>query len=200
MLMMVWMLAGTAAASECPVAVDEVNAHLLRALAAAEQQRFLDFEAERRHAEELLQCASEVLREQTLVNVHLVWTVRARLSGDREGVLAGIRGLRVVDPGFQLPESWADGNPAMDELFVEASQLGPGREALLPGRMVVDGHVASQYLPLERSAVVQVKNTSGSWTTWYVPPEELSATWLDAREAMAPGPSEASAPLPLPVE
>jgi hypothetical protein len=194
------LLVGAALAADCPVSVEELDARLLRALAAAEQGRFLDFEAERRGAEQAMDCVDEVLREQTLVNLHLVWTVRARLDGDRAALLAGVRGLRVVNPGFQLPDSWGRESQELRDLFIEASQLGPGREAMLPGRLVVDGHVASQYLPLERSAVVQVKNVGGSWTTWYVPPGNLGATWLATRAAVSEGPSEAAAPVPVPGE
>lgn len=192
------LMVASALAMDCPVSAEELDARLLRALAAAEEQRYLDFEVERLEAERAMDCVDEVLREQTLVNLHLVWTVRARLDGDRDELLAGIRGLRVVDPGFQLPEGWLKKNTALREIFAEACQLGPGREAMLPGRLVVDGHVASQYLPLERSAVVQVKNVGGSWTTWYVPPGELSATWLATRAAVTEAPTESAAPVPVP--
>ncbi len=199
-LMALAALAGGAGAVDCPVSPEQLDARLVSALAAAEEGRYLDFEAERLAAEQAMDCVSEVLREQPLTNLHLVGTVRARLDGDRDALLASIRGLRVADPGFQLPQEWLSENLSLWQLFTQACKLGPGQDAPLPSRLVVDGQVASQHLPLERAAVVQVKNVSGSWSTWYVQPGELSATWLAAREASLGRPSEASAPVPVPVE
>jgi hypothetical protein len=182
----------------CPVSSAELDAHLLRALAAVEQHRYLDFERERRAAEAQLDCVGEVIRDQTLVNLHLVSTARAWLDGDEEALLAGLRGLRVVNPGFVAPQSWTEHSDGMRDLLHEASSLGPGREARLPGRLVVDGHVTAQYLPVERACVVQVRNTEGSWTAWYLAPGEPASAWLMANQARQAHPAQPAAPVPAP--
>jgi len=193
-------LASGAASADCPVTAAELDLSLLRALAAFEEQRYLDFEAERTDAERAMDCLGEVLRGQQLLNVHRVWTSKALLHGDEEALLAGLRALRVVAPGFALPENWMTSSGKVQKLFVEAQSVGPGRELRLPGRLVVDGHVASSYIPAERSAVVQIRNAQGSWSSWYVEPSAPTATWMMAREERDPAPSDAMAPVPVPAE
>ncbi len=188
------------AGTDCPVTTAELDVHLLGAMAAYEEQRYLDFELERRSAEQAMDCLSEVLRDQVLVNVHLVWTERALLDGDPQALLAGLRALRVVAPGFTLPHSWKLGSGSVEAVFLEATSLGPGREVRLPGRLVVDGHVAASYVPAERSAVVQIRNAEGSWASWYLEPSAPTATWMMARAARDPAPPDAVAPVPVPVE
>ncbi len=181
----------------CPVTSAELNVKLVRALAAFEERRYLDFEAERRRAERDLDCVSVVLRGQELVNLHQVWTLRALLDGDVEALRAGFRGLRVVAPGYEPPVGWRR-DPDLMPVFLDAATQGPGRELRLPGRLVVDGHPASAYMPVERSAVVQIKNVEGSWSSWYVEPSEPTATWAMAYQEREAGPREALAPVPAP--
>lgn len=191
-------LAVPRAAADCPVAVADLDVRLVRALAAFEEHRYLDFEGERRAAEAGMDCVGGVLRDQALVDVHLVWTARALLDGDEAGLLAGIRALRVVAPGFSLPESWAHSDPGVQTLYQQAESLGPGREVRLPGRLVVDGHVASSFIPSERSAVVQIRNVQGSWSAWYVAPTEPATIWMMAMREREVAPTEAVAPVPVP--
>ncbi len=193
------LAASSAQAVDCPVGAAELDLHLVRALAAFEEHRFLDFERERHQAERAMDCVGEVVRDQALVNLHLVWTTRALLDGDEAGLLAGMRALRVVAPGFTLPGSWSEAGSRVDELFHEATTEGPGRELRLPGRMVVDGHPAAQFIPAERSAVVQIRNKAGHWSTWYVEPAPPEQTWSAAQAVRAPGPAESVAPVPVPV-
>lgn len=191
-------LAAPAQADCEAMTIPALNEHLSSALAALDQHRYLDFERERRAAEAGFDCLGDVLRDQTLANVHLVWTARAWLDGDRDRLLAGLRGLRVVHPGFSLPAGWSEGNGQLEELYREASSEGPGREERLPGRLVVDGLMAAWYIPVERAAVVQVRNAEGGWSTWYVEPSEPTTTWLRANRAVEAAPEDALAPVPVP--
>ncbi len=191
-------LAARPVLADCPVAVAELDVHLVRALAAFEQHHYLDFERERQDAEAAMDCVTEVLRDQVLVNVHLVWTAKALLRGDELALLAGIRGLRVVAPGFALPQSWALAGQRVGDLYTAAQEQGPGREVRLPGRLVVDGHVASSFIPAERSAVVQIRNPAGSWSAWYVEPSAPTVTWMMAMQQRDPAPPDGVAPVPVP--
>ncbi len=195
------LASGAAMASgDCPVTTAELDLHLVRAMAAFEEQRLLDFEQHRRNAEAAMDCLGEILQDQALLNVHLVWTERALLDGDAEALSAGLRALRVLAPGFRLPASWAAAGRAVGEVYSEAAELGAGREVRLPGRLVVDGHLASAYIPAERASVVQIRNADGSWSGWYVLPSDPTTTWLMAREARDPAPPDALAPVPVPAD
>jgi hypothetical protein len=191
------LLSSAAVAADCPVASSELNVKLVRALAAFEERRYLDFEAERRRAERDLDCVAEVLRGQELLNLHQVWTLRALLDGDQDALRAGFRGLRVVAPGYEPPPSWRK-DPDVMPVYLDAATQGPGRELRLPGRLVVDGHPASAYLPVERSTVVQIRNTEGSWSTWYVESGDPVVIWEKAYRERETGPQEAAAPIPVP--
>jgi hypothetical protein len=199
-LTLILALTGSADAVTCPMSEARFDAHLMRALTALEDRRFLDFEAERRQAEAGMDCLEEVLDSRTLVHLHLVWTGRSWLDGDEQALLAGLRGLRVVHPGFRLPPGWDEVGGRLDELFGEAQSLGPGRELRLPGRLVVDGQMAAQYIPVERATVVQIRNAVESWSSWYVLPSSPTTTWLMARQATDDQPDRALAPVPVPAE
>ncbi len=197
-LLLLTLAAAPAQALDCPVASLELDLHLRQALAALDARRFLDFEQSRQQVEGELDCLVDVLKGEPLAHLHQVYTARAWLDGDAGGLLAGLRGLRHVSSGFELPADWTEGNDRVEALYREAVRVGPGREARLPSRLVVDGRMASERLPLQRSAVVQIRNPEGSWSTWYVPPGEPTSTWLTARAVVEDEPEEPAAPVPVP--
>jgi hypothetical protein len=193
------LLLATALSADYPAFESELDRHLDEALLAFEERRFLAFEHARRQVERDLDHLADVLRGEPLARLHLVYTARAWLDGDEDELLAGLRGLRAVSPGFTLPAGWTEGDDRLDDLYREAVRAGPGSEARLPSHLVVDGRMAAEHLPLQRASVVQIRNPAGSWTTWYVTPGEGTRTWLEARAIVEEVPPEPAAPVPVPV-
>ncbi len=185
-------------AADYPVFETVLHSHLHEALHALETHRYLDFELSRLQVERDMANLAEVLRGDALVQVHLVYTARAWLDGDEQGLVAGLRGLRKVSPGFTLPQGWTEGNGRLEALYLEAVNAGYGPDARLPSHLVVDGRMATDHLPIERSTVVQIRNPGGSWTSWYVQPGEPTATWLTARAVVEARPTTPAAPVPVP--
>ena len=193
-------LLGAARAEDYPAFQTELDRHLDQALRAFEEHRYIAFEQARAQVERDLEHLGDVLRGEPLVQLHLLYTARAWLDGDEDGLRAGFRGLRAVSPGFMLPESWSEGGDRLERLYRDAVGAGPGPEARLPGHLVVDGRMAEDHLPVERACVVQIRTPTGAWATWYVQPGEGTAAWLSARAVVEERPVEPEAPVPVPVE
>jgi len=192
------LLLAAAPAADYPAFESELDRHLGEALQAFEERRYLAFEHARRQIERDMDHLADVLRGEPLARLHLVYTARAWLDGDEEALVAGLRGLRAVSPGFVLPGGWDEEGERLERLYREAVGAGPGPEARLPSHLVVDGRVAAEHLPLERACVVQIRNPAGSWTTWYVPPGESTRTWLETRAVVEKVPPAPAAPVPVP--
>lgn len=171
---------GFAQEPACPVPVADIRAGVEEALALYDQFEFDAFQARFDRLVAEVECADAPLSRADVFQIYQLQSLDALVSEGQDRMVAALRAMIAVRPGYTLPEELAAPGSTMAEAYSQAKQAEDASEASLQGEgaWYVDGVMGVNQLPEARVVVIQHIEGDQGLRTWILegdtPPESLA--------------------------